>query len=136
MYPAGDRPTSGAQLSRINVLHPATKTRLSSAYVDGKTVRDSRGRGIQARHLLAALDHDHGVVLGQVDVNARLAALPRTHIPLAEDHSQTRTANGPHVSLRPGARPTLNVVLQRFRSFMALVGRYNAVRTIVTGPSL
>jgi hypothetical protein len=35
--------------------------------VDGKTLRGSAAAGQRGRHLLAALGHDRGVVLGQVD---------------------------------------------------------------------
>lgn len=45
--------------------------------VDGKTLRGSGGTQGPARHLLAALDHDHGVVLGQVDVGAKTGESPR-----------------------------------------------------------
>jgi predicted transposase YbfD/YdcC len=44
--------------------------------VDGKTLRGAGGAD-PARHLLAALDHDHGVVLGQVDVGAKTGESPR-----------------------------------------------------------
>jgi predicted transposase YbfD/YdcC len=45
--------------------------------VDGKTLRGS-GHGSQdSRHLLAALDHAHGVVLGQVEVDATTNEIPR-----------------------------------------------------------
>jgi predicted transposase YbfD/YdcC len=45
--------------------------------VDGKTLRGS-GHGSQdSRHLLAALDHAHGVVLGQVEVDATTSEIPR-----------------------------------------------------------
>jgi predicted transposase YbfD/YdcC len=44
--------------------------------VDGKTLRGS-GHGSQdSRHLLAALDHAHGVVLGQVEVGAKTNEIP------------------------------------------------------------
>jgi hypothetical protein len=44
--------------------------------VDGKTLRGS-GHGEQdSRHLLAAFDHAHGVVLGQVDVAAKTNEIP------------------------------------------------------------
>ena len=44
--------------------------------VDGKTLRGS-GQGDQdSRHLLAAFDHAHGVVLGQVDVAAKTNEIP------------------------------------------------------------
>ena len=39
--------------------------------VDGKTLRGSGVAGGPGRHLLAALDHAHGMVLGQVDVEAK-----------------------------------------------------------------
>jgi predicted transposase YbfD/YdcC len=44
--------------------------------VDGKTLRGSGTAGARARHLLAALDHGHGVILGQVDVEARTNEIP------------------------------------------------------------
>jgi predicted transposase YbfD/YdcC len=44
--------------------------------VDGKTLRGSGGAGGPARHLLAALDHARGVVLGQVDVQAKTNEIP------------------------------------------------------------
>ena len=39
--------------------------------VDGKTLRGSAGGGKPGDHLLAALDHVHGAVLGQVQVGAK-----------------------------------------------------------------
>ena len=44
--------------------------------VDGKTLRGSGGDQQPARHLLAALDHTHGVVLGQVGVDAKTNEIP------------------------------------------------------------
>jgi hypothetical protein len=44
--------------------------------VDGKTLRGSGRDGGPGRHLLAALDHAHGVVLGQVDVEAKTNEIP------------------------------------------------------------
>lgn len=44
--------------------------------VDGKTLRGSAAAGQRGRHLLAALDHDRGVVLGQVDVQAKTNEIP------------------------------------------------------------
>src|SRR6266508_560677 len=53
--------------------------------VDGKTLRGSRGSNSPdspdnpdspGRHLLAALDHTHGVVVGQVDVEAKTNEIP------------------------------------------------------------
>jgi DDE family transposase len=44
--------------------------------VDGKTLRGSGGADGPARHLLSALDHAHGVVLGQVDVRAKTNEIP------------------------------------------------------------
>lgn len=45
--------------------------------LDGKTLRGSGGADGPPRHLLAALDHDHGVVLAQVDVGAKTGESPR-----------------------------------------------------------
>lgn len=44
--------------------------------IDGKTLRGSATGGEPGRHLLAALDHTHGVVLGQVDVEAKTNEIP------------------------------------------------------------
>jgi predicted transposase YbfD/YdcC len=44
--------------------------------VDGKTLCGSGVAGGPGRHLLAALDHAHGVVLGQVDVEAKTNEIP------------------------------------------------------------
>jgi predicted transposase YbfD/YdcC len=52
---------------------PAVRRRIA---VDGKTVRGSGTAGGPGRHLLAALDHAHGVVLGQVDVEAKTNEIP------------------------------------------------------------
>lgn len=44
--------------------------------VDGKTVRGARAAGKAAPHLLAALDHGSGVVLGQVQIAAKSNEIP------------------------------------------------------------
>ncbi|MGI8446111.1 MAG: ISAs1 family transposase [Streptosporangiaceae bacterium] len=44
--------------------------------VDGKTLRGSAGGGEPGDHLLAALDHAHGAVLGQVEVGAKTNEIP------------------------------------------------------------
>src|SRR5450432_1363106 len=44
--------------------------------VDGKTLRGSGAADEPGRHLLAALDHAHGVVLAQVDVQAKTNEIP------------------------------------------------------------
>jgi predicted transposase YbfD/YdcC len=44
--------------------------------VDGKTLRGSGHGGEDSRHLLAALDHAHGVVLGHVEVGAKTNEIP------------------------------------------------------------
>jgi predicted transposase YbfD/YdcC len=44
--------------------------------VDGKTLRGSGGADDPGRHLLAALDHVHGVALGQVEVEAKTNEIP------------------------------------------------------------
>lgn len=45
--------------------------------VDGKTLRGSASGGQAGDHLLAALDHAHGAVLGQAGVGARTNEIPR-----------------------------------------------------------
>ena len=55
---------------------PPAGTRRALA-IDGKTVRGSGGDGQDARHLLAAIDHRAGVVLGQVDVASTTNEIPR-----------------------------------------------------------
>jgi predicted transposase YbfD/YdcC len=54
---------------------PAPESRRVIA-VDGKTLRGSRRGGQHGRHLLAALDHAHGVVLGQADVDVKTNEIP------------------------------------------------------------
>jgi predicted transposase YbfD/YdcC len=54
---------------------------LRAVAVDGKTLRGSgsntpEGNAAGQRHLLAAFDHAHGVVLGQVDVDAKTNEVP------------------------------------------------------------
>lgn len=44
--------------------------------VDGKTLRGSASGSEPGDHLLAALDHAHGVVLGQVEVGAKTNEIP------------------------------------------------------------
>ena len=44
--------------------------------VDGKTLRGSGHGGEDNRHLLAAFDHAHGVVLGQAEVGAKTNEIP------------------------------------------------------------
>jgi predicted transposase YbfD/YdcC len=44
--------------------------------VDGKTLRGSGHGGENGRHLLAAFEHAHGVVLGQVEVGAKTNEIP------------------------------------------------------------
>jgi len=44
--------------------------------VDGKTLRGPRHGGEDGRHLLAAFDHAHGVVLGQLEVGAKTNEIP------------------------------------------------------------
>jgi predicted transposase YbfD/YdcC len=54
---------------------PAAGARRAVA-VDGKTLRGSGTAGGPGRHLLAALDHGHGVVLGQADVETKTNEIP------------------------------------------------------------
>jgi predicted transposase YbfD/YdcC len=53
---------------------PPGKRRLVA--VDGKTLRGSASGADPGRHLLAALDHARGVVLGQADVQAKTNEIP------------------------------------------------------------
>lgn len=57
-----------------------TRRRLA---VDGKTLRGSRTGDVPGRHLLAALDHLTGVVLGQVAVDAKSNEIPALPVLLA-----------------------------------------------------
>ncbi|WP_368862435.1 ISAs1 family transposase [Frankia sp. Mgl5] len=82
---------------------PETGTRRRIA-VDGKTLRGSRTGEVTGRHLLAALDHHTGVVLGQVAVDAKTNEIPALPVLLADLdltgvivtadalHTQTETA--------------------------------------------
>jgi predicted transposase YbfD/YdcC len=55
---------------------PGPKARRVIA-VDGKTLRGSASGGEAGDHLLAALDHAHGAVLGQVEIGAKTNEIPR-----------------------------------------------------------
>jgi predicted transposase YbfD/YdcC len=44
--------------------------------LDGKTLRGALGAGGRARHLMAAIDHHAGVVVGQVDVDGKTNEIP------------------------------------------------------------
>jgi predicted transposase YbfD/YdcC len=57
------------------VTMPGPKARRVIA-VDGKTLRGSAAGGEPGDHLLAALDHAHGAVLGQVEVGAKTNEIP------------------------------------------------------------
>jgi len=74
-----------AELDRLLGLWAQTRavadhSAVRAVAVDGKTLRGSgSSRGDEAaaqRHLLAAFDHAHGVVLGQVDVDAKTNEVP------------------------------------------------------------
>ena len=65
------RPTAGLSSAPL----PRRATRRAVA-VDGKTLRESGVANGPGRHLLAALDHRYGVVLGQVDVEAKTNEIP------------------------------------------------------------
>lgn len=72
--------------------------------VDGKTVRGARHHDDKAPHLVAALTHDTGLVLGQVQVDAKTNKIPAIvallrlidlkNVVVTADalHTQTRTA--------------------------------------------
>lgn len=64
-----------------------TRTRLLGGRrviaIDGKTIRGARTRGSSAPHLLAALDHATGTVLGQQLVDAKTNEIPAVRTLLA-----------------------------------------------------
>ena len=64
---------AGAWAQQRTAPSPGTRRLVA---VDGKTLRGSGTAAAPARHLLAALDHAHGVVLGQVDVEAKTNEIP------------------------------------------------------------
>jgi predicted transposase YbfD/YdcC len=65
---------AGRWAARRTAPHPGARRVIA---VDGKTLRGSGHGGQDSRHLLAALDHAHGVVLGQVEVDATTNEIPR-----------------------------------------------------------
>jgi hypothetical protein len=72
--------------------------------VDGKTLRGSRRRDSAdgaGRHLLAALDHTHGVVLGQVDVAAKTNEIPCSQ--RFSTASSSRARSSPPMPCTPSA---------------------------------
>lgn len=64
---------AGAWAQQRTVPSPGARRLIA---VDGTALRGSGTAGGLARHLLAALDHVHGVVLGQVDVEAKTNEIP------------------------------------------------------------
>ena len=93
--------------------------------LDGKTVRGARSKTTTAPHLVAALDHGTGVVVGQLAVNAKSNEIPAvqgllklfdlTGVVVTVDamHTQTDTAQqitgdgGDYVFTVKGNQPTL-----------------------------
>ena len=64
---------AGAWAARRTLPPPGARRVIA---VDGKTLRGSGAGGEDGRHLLAALDQAHGVVLGQVGVEAKTNEIP------------------------------------------------------------
>jgi predicted transposase YbfD/YdcC len=64
---------AGAWAARRTTPGPGTRRVIA---VDGKTLRGSGHGDKNSRHLLAAFDHAHGVVLGQVDVDTKTNEIP------------------------------------------------------------
>jgi DDE_Tnp_1-associated/Transposase DDE domain len=58
----------------VHTKPPAGRRRVVA--LDGKTVRGSAGDAVDARHLLAAIDHRSAVVLGQVNVARKTNEIP------------------------------------------------------------
>ncbi|ESZ99616.1 transposase, partial [Frankia sp. CcI6] len=71
----------GAWAAAATTPPAGTRRRLA---VDGKTLRGSRTPDSPGRHLLAALDHTSGVVLGQVAVDAKSNEIPALPVLLAD----------------------------------------------------
>ncbi len=99
--------------------------------LDGKTVRGARSKKQTPPHLVAALDHGHGVVVGQLAVTAKSNEIPAlqkllklfdlTDVVVTADamHTQTETAEqittagGDYVFTVKGNQPTLHQALKR-----------------------
>jgi predicted transposase YbfD/YdcC len=64
---------AGAWAQQATVPGPGQRRLIA---VDGKTLRGSASGGDPGDHLLAALDHVHGAVLGQVEVGAKTNEIP------------------------------------------------------------
>lgn len=64
---------AGAWAQQATVPGPGQRRLIA---VDGKTLRGSASGGEPGDHLLAALDHAHGAVLGQVEVGAKTNEIP------------------------------------------------------------
>jgi predicted transposase YbfD/YdcC len=64
---------AGAWAQRATMPGPGQRRVIA---VDGKTLRGSASGSEPGRHLLAALDHAHGAVLGQVEVGAKTNEIP------------------------------------------------------------
>lgn len=88
--------------------------------VDGKTVRGSRGAQGPARHLMAAIDHHAGVVIGQVDVPGKTNEIPMFSqlcdqiadlegVVVTADAMHCQTAHADYLVLQRGAHYVLTV---------------------------
>lgn len=88
--------------------------------IDGKTVRGSAGHGIDARHLLAAIDHCAGVVLGQVEVASKTNEITQftslcdrignlTEAVVTADALHTQNGHADYLVLQHGAYYVLTV---------------------------
>jgi predicted transposase YbfD/YdcC len=64
---------AGAWVQQATMPEPGQRRVIA---VDGKTLRGSASGGDPGDHLLAALDHAHGAVLGQVEVGAKTSEIP------------------------------------------------------------
>ena len=82
---------------------PALGTRRMVA-VDGKTLRGSGTAAGPGRHLLAALDHTRGVILGQVDVEAKTNEIPMFAKPARADVGRGAHSDVTHSSKMRGQR--------------------------------
>lgn len=88
--------------------------------VDGKTIRGARTTGQPAPHLVAALTHDTGLVLGQVAVDAKTNEIPalRDLLGLMDIHGLVITADALHTQ-----RDTATFIIDQGGDFLFTVKR-------------
>ena len=107
---------AGARVQQRTVPAPGARRMIA---VDGKTLRGSGLAGGPGRHLLAALDHAHGAVLGQAAVEAKTNEIPHVrHLAGPRQRGQGCGHRGRHA--RP-AGPAEYLVTQRGAHYLLTV---------------